>query len=153
MTITKSSRYALYAVLEMSVAGGEPVTVSGMARRHGMSPSALAKVLQQLVRSGLAVGARGVGGGYRLARPASTLTVLEVISVFERPRLPGQALLGGRPGAGPVDAALRRLFDEVDELVRGTFASVTVETLARTSAREREAARPSSLRRALQTKG
>jgi Rrf2 family nitric oxide-sensitive transcriptional repressor len=141
VTLTKASRYALYAVLEMSVAGDEPVTVSGMARRHGMSQTALAKVLQQLMRAGLAVGARGVGGGYRLARPASALTVLDVISVFERSRAPGQALLGGRSGAGPVDAALRRLFDEVDELVRGTFASVTVETLARTAAREREAAR------------
>lgn len=138
MTPTKSARYALYAALEMSVADDEPVTVAGMARRHGMSQTALAKVLQQLVRAGLAVGARGVGGGYRLARPAATLTVLEVISVFERPRVPGQALLGGRSGAGPVDAALRRLFDEVDELVRGTFASVTLGTLARTATRERE---------------
>ncbi len=137
MTVSLSARYALYAVLEMSVAGDEPVTVSGMAERHGMSRTALAKVLQQLVRAGLAVGARGVGGGYRLARPASSLTVLDVISVFERSRVPGQALLGGRPGSGPVDGALRRLFDEVDELVRGTFASVTIETLARTAARER----------------
>lgn len=141
MTLTKAARYALYAVLEMSIAGDEPVTVSGLARRHGMSPTALAKVLQQLVRAGLAVGARGVGGGYRLTRPASTLTVLDVICVFERSRVPGQALLDGRRGSGHVDAALCRLFDEVDELVRGTFASVTVETLTRTAARARGAGR------------
>ncbi len=70
----------------MSLAGDEPVTVAGVADRYGMPRTALAKVFQQLVRAGLALGTRGVGGGYRLARPAPQVSVLDVISAFERPR-------------------------------------------------------------------
>ena len=134
MTLSKFSRYALYAALAMARAGDEPVTVGQVAGPHGIPPTALAKVFQQLVRSGLAVGTRGVGGGYRLARPSTEVTVLDVVSVFEPLRTPGHDLLHGRttrePGT-PQAAVLRRLFDEVDEGIRSTLASVTLDTLVR----------------------
>ena len=93
MTVNKSARYALYAALEMALGGEQAVTVSGVAARYGIPATALAKVLQQLVRSGLAVGTRGVGGGYRLAKPASKVTVLDLVSLFDPPRSPGACLV------------------------------------------------------------
>jgi len=135
MRLAKSTRYGLYAALEMALAGDEPVTVADVASRHRLSQTALAKVFQQLVRAGLATSARGVGGGFRLARPRSAVTVLDVIGVFEATREPGQPALGSGIGGSadgrPADVGLRQLFDEVDELVRCTYASVTLDTLAR----------------------
>lgn len=145
MTLSKFSRYALYATLEMAVAGDEPVTVAQVAGPHGIPPAALAKVFQQLVRAGIAVGTRGVGGGYRLARPRGDITVLDVVSVFEWLRTPGRDLLNTRASGKAATSrtgSLQRLFDEVDELTRATLASVTFETLVRqttTSSPEREA--------------
>lgn len=132
MKFSKSTLYALYAALELA-ATEETVTVASVAERYGLPPGALAKVFQQLVRAGLAVGVRGIGGGYRLARPASKITVLDVISVFDPPQPNGHFLLGERSEAArsqPADARLSRLFDEVAEVVGCTFASVTLETLA-----------------------
>ena len=134
MTLSKFSRYALYAALEMARAGDEPVTVGQVAGPHGIPPSALAKVFQQLVRAGLAAGTRGIGGGYRLARPRSDISVLDVVSVFDPPRTPGVDLLHARVNGAPAPpqtAALRHLFDEVDEGIRATLASVTLDTLIR----------------------
>lgn len=134
MTVSKSARYALHASLEMALAGEDLVTVGSVAARYGMPQTALAKVFQQLVRAGLAVGTRGIGGGYRLARAASAISVLDVIAVFEPPHAPGRCLLTeGDDDGCPRHAAcgLRRLFDEADELLRCTFASVSLATLAR----------------------
>ena len=134
MTITRSTRYALYASAEMAMAGGGLVTVTDVAARYGIPAGALAKVFQQLVRAGLAVGTRGIGGGYRLARPASTITVLDIMHVFERPRAPGACVLHDRPGEQCPQTSvctLHWLFEEVDELVRSTYESVTLETLVR----------------------
>lgn len=133
MTLSKFSRYALFAAVEMARADGRPVTVAEVAEPHGIPAAALAKVFQQLVRAGLAVGTRGIGGGYRLARPRTGITVLDVVSVFEPLRLPGRHFLHGRPGEAmqPGTAALQRLFDEVDEGIRATLASVTLDTLVR----------------------
>jgi len=140
VTLSKSARYALYAAVEMALASDEPVTVSSVAARHSIQPTALAKVFQQLVRAGLATSARGVGGGYRLSRSGSDISVLDVIAVFDPPRPPGQDLLTGRiepAGETPVDLRLRQLFDEVDEVVRCTYASVSLDTLARRAGAER----------------
>ncbi|MCC7033981.1 MAG: Rrf2 family transcriptional regulator [Acidobacteria bacterium] len=134
MTLSKSSRYALYAAVDMARAGDRPVTVADVAEPHGIPAAALAKVFQQLVRAGIAVGTRGIGGGYRLARPRTEITVLDIVSVFDAPRTPGRHLLDaqGAAAATPPHAdALQRLFDEVDEGIRATLGSVTLDTLVR----------------------
>lgn len=134
MNVTKSTQYALYAAAEMALAGEAPTTVSAVAERYRIPEGALAKVFQQLVRAGLATGTRGIGGGYRLARPASKITVLEVMNVFERHRASDGCALHNRPGE-PCPAAsacsVQWLFREVDELVRNTYESVTLKTLVR----------------------
>lgn len=129
MRVSRSARRALVAALEMALAAPGPVTVAEVARRHGAPESALAKVFQQMVRAGLAVGHRGVGGGYRLARDASEVTVASVLAAFEPP--PASP---APPPADPVEARLDALFHEVDETTRCTFASVTLATLARSGA-------------------
>lgn len=133
MKYSKSSRYALYAAMEMARTD-EPVSVASLRDRYHIPEGALAKVMQDLVRAGLAIGSRGVGGGYRLARPAAVITVLDVLSIFDPPRPEGHCLLadvGQDDCNSSPDCRLRRLFDEVDELARSTFASVTLETLIR----------------------
>lgn len=134
VSLHKSTRYALYAALELArAAPGDPVSVSSVAGRYRIPEGPLAKVLQQLVRAGLAAGTRGVGGGYRLTRPPSEVTVLDVMAAFEPPREPGACLLDDAGGdcRGLGTCRLRRLFDEVDELARATYASTTLETLVR----------------------
>lgn len=121
MKLTKSSRYALLAALEMAETTEHPVTAAHVARRHGAPEAVVAKVLQHLVRAGLVVGTRGSNGGYRLARPASRITVLDVLRVFD-PHLDGAATPAR---STPLD----RLMAEVTEGARYTFASVSLETL------------------------
>jgi Rrf2 family protein len=134
MTLRKSTHYALYAALELARAGrGAQVTVSRVARRYSIPEAVLAKVFQQLVRHGIAVGTRGTRGGYSLARSASKVTVLDVIQVFEPSavrRSTEDADDAPRPLDDPGLVPLRKLFDEVEELTRCTYASVTLETLA-----------------------
>lgn len=119
--------YALEAALEMAAAEeSRPVAAAHVARTMGVSEAVLAKAFQQLVRAGLAVGVRGSAGGYRLSRPASEITVLSVLEAF--------ASTAPRRGLLPrIDPRLEKLFDEVEELVRCTYASVTLSTLAGTA--------------------
>ncbi len=133
MRPNKSTRYALYAAMEMATAPpGEPVTATAVAERYGIPPTVMAKVFQQLVRAGIAAGTRGTGGGYRLARDPAEVTMLDVIQVFEPGPSPGGCLLAGEepaPCPRPEACRLRRIFDEVDGLARNTFASITLATL------------------------
>ncbi len=135
MNLNKSTRYALHACLEMALSKDHPVTAGQVACRYDIPENVVAKVLQQLVRSGIAHGVRGVGGGYRLARVASEVSVQDIIDTFE-PRPPsGTCMLRDVPGTacpgGPDPrCSLMHLFREVDETVHATFSSVSLATLA-----------------------
>lgn len=137
MSYNKSTRYALYAAMEMAAAGDRTyVTAAQVAQRYNIPGTVLAKVFQQLVRAGIAIGTRGTGGGYQLAKKPSDLTMLDVIEVFEPPRSIGGCLLADSDDAlcsNLNECRLRTVFDEVDELVRCTFASITLETLVSNS--------------------
>jgi len=127
MKLHRGTHYALAAALEMTAAEDEPVSVSRVAERNGIPESALAKVVQRLVRAGIAEGTRGVGGGYRLTKPPSRICLLDVIRVFE----PAESQAPREIRGGWAGGRLSPLFAEVDELVRSTFESITLETLAR----------------------
>jgi Rrf2 family protein len=111
----------------MAKAEGEAVSVSSVSARNGIPETALAKIVQQLVRAGIAEGTRGVGGGYRLTRPPSRVSLLEVIQVFE----PAESRIQREVRESWALGRLRPLLLEVDQLVRSTFESITLETLAR----------------------
>jgi len=132
MKLNKSTRYALYASMDLARAWPDQrITVSQVAARHGISETALAKVFQQLVRARIALGSRGVGGGYELERDPRAVTALDVIEAFEPRRESRQCLLEDAPGeCAELDTCrLRRLFDEVEDMSRATFASTSLETL------------------------
>ncbi len=135
MNLNKSTRYALHSALEMTLSSDQPVTASRIAGRYEIPENVVAKVLQQLARAGIARGVRGVGGGYRLARSPAEVTVQDIIDVFEPTPPPDTCALRDEPGAAcPGEGAprchLMNLFQEVDETVRATFASVSLATLA-----------------------
>lgn len=134
MIHNKSTRYALYAALEMAAAPSDTfVTAAEVAERYRIPATVLAKVFQQLVRAGIAAGTRGAGGGYQLAAEASELTMLDVIEVFEPTHTEGACVLQEPedvPCATPGDCRIRQVFDEVQEQVRSTYASISLETLA-----------------------
>jgi Rrf2 family protein len=127
MRLSRSTHYALAAALEMAAKDEEAVSVSRVAERNGIPETALAKVVQQLVRAGIAEGTRGVGGGYRLTRKPREISLLDVIRVFE----PAESRTPRELREGFAFARLGPLFAEVDEMVRSTFESITLETLAR----------------------
>jgi len=57
--------------------------VRDLAAEIGVGAAYLAKILENLTRTGLLHGVRGPGGGVHLARPASEITPWEVVAAVE----------------------------------------------------------------------
>ena len=131
MKFRKSTLYALHASTELAYLDpGDTITAAEVAERYGIPGSVMAKVFQELVRAEIAVGTRGQRGGYRLARPAAEVTLLEIIDSFEPPAAGDGAAAAAPPTPDPFGARrLQRVFDEVSELVRCTYASISLETV------------------------
>jgi Rrf2 family protein len=80
MRISARTDYALRAALELAAAGeGRLVKAEDIAHAHGIPLRFLLNILIDLRHAGLVESQRGSVGGYRLARPADSITLAEVI--------------------------------------------------------------------------
>lgn len=64
---------------------GTPVQVVQIANRQGIPKQYLDQLLLTLRKAGLVASSRGRQGGYQLARPADTITLLEAVKALEGP--------------------------------------------------------------------
>ncbi len=82
------SRSTLHGIRALAaLAGLEPGEYAGagrIAREISAPQNYLGKLLQQLAREGLVVSQKGLGGGFRLARPADRITLYDVAEPLEQ---------------------------------------------------------------------
>lgn len=80
MKITAQEEYGLRCLLQLArVTRGELVSVRDIAAREGLSNAYAEKLLRLLSKAGLVHSVRGIRGGYMLNRPASAITLGEVV--------------------------------------------------------------------------
>jgi Rrf2 family transcriptional regulator, cysteine metabolism repressor len=86
LSITTKSPYALSALVELHrLQAAGPVPIAELARRRQIPVQFLEQLFASLRRAGILRSQRGVKGGYTLARPASEVTVLELVEVLDGP--------------------------------------------------------------------
>ncbi|GLY84898.1 RrF2 family transcriptional regulator [Actinoallomurus iriomotensis] len=83
MHITARTDYALRAVLALAAADPATVTAGALAAGEGMPLSFLKTILNELRGADLIVTQRGPERGYRLTRPATDISVGEVIRTVD----------------------------------------------------------------------
>jgi len=86
LRLSKKADYALMAMKHLAV---RPDAASASAReiaeQYDIPIELMAKVLQRLARRGLVTSHQGTRGGYRLARPASVISVADIIQAIDGP--------------------------------------------------------------------
>jgi Rrf2 family protein len=84
MKLSEGVEWALHCVLLIAEApDGMALPRRVLAEHHELPEAYLAKHLQSLVRAGLLQATPGPSGGFRLARPASLISVLDVVEAIE----------------------------------------------------------------------
>lgn len=128
MKLNRASAYALHAVVYLArMENQRPVASHIIAREQGVPERFLLKVLKPLVVARLLFSVRGPNGGYRLARPASKISVLEVIEAAEGP-IRGQApLTSERPTT--LDERLQAICDQAAEQLRKHLSKARIADL------------------------
>jgi FeS assembly SUF system regulator len=77
-----------YATVVLTVLAARPETVMSavdLADQAGLESPTVSKLLKPLAQAGLVEGFRGANGGYRLARPAAAISLVEIIEAMEGP--------------------------------------------------------------------
>lgn len=91
MKLSKKGEYALRALIDLGIAGDvgrELVQVTELADKELIPAKFLEQIMQELKAAGFVAAQRGKFGGYRLARPASEITIGSVVRFIDGPLAP-----------------------------------------------------------------
>ena len=115
-----------YASVVLTVLASDPAAVlsaSELAERAGLEVPTVAKLLKPLAQAGLVEGFRGANGGYRLARDAADISLVEIVEAMEGPLgMTECSVHAGQCGIEDscgVRANWRRINDVVADALRG----------------------------------
>jgi Rrf2 family protein len=128
--ITAKVDYAVRAMCELAGEGGGPVRGERLASGQSIPQSFLENILHELKRAGLVATQRGVDGGYRLAKPASEISVADIIRAVEGPLAD---VRGARPDSLAYEGSAKPLRDvwlAVRANLRAVLEHVTVADIA-----------------------
>ncbi len=130
MYISAKVDYAVRAMCTLAAADDRPVTAESLSQAQHLPAKFLESILNDLRRAGLLRSQRGAEGGYRLARPAGTITVADIMRPLDGPLAEVRGL---RPEATEYDGAaadLQKVWVAVRANLRSVLEGVTVADIA-----------------------
>jgi len=129
--MSKMSDYGLRLVLTLSrrYAEDENYSARDLSRITGLPRPVSSKILKILAREGLLSSARGVNGGYRLARAPEKISVGQILKALEGPILI-KGCLEEDSGCGNFDnCTIRFNWDRINRAVTQVLDSVSLPDL------------------------
>jgi Rrf2 family cysteine metabolism transcriptional repressor len=128
--ISSRCEYGLRAMIYLAgAAGDDPVPLAEIARGEDMPVAFLERIAARLRDGGLIASTRGASGGYRLSRPACSISVADIVTAIEGPL----SLVGCLPNdAGCVRAgncASQRVWRRLDDAIHGALADISLDDL------------------------
>jgi Rrf2 family protein len=107
----------------------QPIASHVIAQRRGIPERFLLKVLKPLVSAQVLFSVKGPNGGYRLARAAGDISILDVLEAVDGP-IRGHAPAGLESDHGPLQRKLDQICAQSADLVRKQLAKIKVSELA-----------------------
>jgi len=127
--VQRETDYALRALARLA-AEDDFVAVSALAESEDVPEKFLRKIMQGLQRAGLVQSRQGSFGGYRLAVPASQVTLLGAMEVVQGPLVVNECFAQPEICQRVAHCPLRRRMEELQDRICGMLQDIRVSDLA-----------------------
>lgn len=132
LRVTRLTDYATVVLTVLAAAPDAVASAAELAERAGLEPPTVAKVMKPLAQAGLVEAFRGANGGYRLARAAGDISLIEIVEAMEGPlamtACSAQDEACGIAHSCGVRANWRRINDVVADALRGVSLAEMLAT-------------------------
>ena len=136
MELTHRGSYAIRAVLTLARADkDEVVPARRIAKDMDIPVRFLPQVLGDLSRAGIVEARLGRAGGYRLSKPASEVSLLDVIEAAEGDARRQTCVLSGKPCDGDDPCDVHDMFFDAQEAILQRLDGVTIADVVADSAK------------------
>ena len=133
MMISTRGRYALRVIIDLAEnAKDRLIPMHEVAGRQGVSLKYLERILPELVSAHLVEGVHGKGGGYRLTKEPSEISVGEILRITEGDLAPVACLECNGPECERVDdCRTLPMWKELNDRINSYLDSVMISDLMR----------------------
>jgi len=132
MKLSTRVRYGCRAMVDLALHDeGGPVSLQTLAREQRIPERYLAKIVQDLRRSGLIHSVRGAHGGYALSRVPGRISVLDIWEALEGPFCPVDCLAAPDSCGMVGECVTRDVWDKVRVALTGVLARHNLAALVR----------------------
>lgn len=127
--MSKRGDYVVRSALCLARAGGQARKIREVVAEMQVPSTFASQILADLVRGGLATSKAGKDGGYRLARPAGTISLLEVVEAGEGSLLGACCAMGDGPCRWEAACPLHATWGRATAALRDVLASTSLAEL------------------------
>jgi Rrf2 family protein len=131
MIFSRTHQYAIQALIYLATQpSGQLLLRRDIARKLGVPPAYLAKVLQDLSREQLLHSCRGRDGGFSLRSGVAERNLLDILMLMDGPRVDRECLLGLKMCADETACPVHRKWKPVKQEMLDCLGNVTLTHLA-----------------------
>ncbi|PCJ64706.1 MAG: Rrf2 family transcriptional regulator [Candidatus Hydrogenedentota bacterium] len=125
MNISSRCDYACRAVVELAKLAktNTPMTALTIAEKRGIPEKYLVHILLQLKKAGIISSVRGAQGGYLMAQPADSVTLLDIVLAVDGP------VLHPLPSADTTSEDLNAVWKEIGNGIENLLKKITVQSI------------------------
>jgi FeS assembly SUF system regulator len=131
LRVSKLTDYATVVMTCLAGSGDGVLSAQALAERARLEAPTVSKLLKQLAQASLVVSTRGINGGYRLARPAETITIADIVTAMEGPI--GMTECSAHAGACGHEShcGVRVNWQRINHAIAGALQSVTLADMVK----------------------
>lgn len=134
MKLSTKGRYGLRAVIDLAMHcedKTETASIQSIAQRQGISENYLEQLMRLLRKAGIIESVRGAGGGYKLAREASEISVGDVLRALEGDLKPVdcQAIQGSGGCEGSDGCVTKYVWKKLNDAIQSAVDSIMLDEL------------------------
>lgn len=128
--LNQTAEYALRTAVHLAEHGTDrAIPASDLAFALSIPSNYLSKILHQLARDGLLTSQRGKSGGFRLARPVSEITLIDIVGPFDAVETKRGCLMGRPTCSDATPCQAHEGWKALGASLADFFRNTTLDTL------------------------
>ena len=131
LKVSAKARYALRFVLDIAAHAEEGKLRTGpeIAKAQNLSEKFLSRIVIPLREKGIVASVRGTAGGFRLAKSAEDITLLEIVEAMQGPIAVLDCLLPGADCDRLRTCIARRVWLDVSQSISRKLAGISIRSI------------------------
>src|SRR5262245_4003064 len=134
LELTRRGDYAIRAVVALARHAPDVVGAARLSQETGIPRRFVAQVMTEVVRAGIAEARLGRAGGYRLARPAESVSVFDVVDAVEGDVRRRSCVLRNAPCQREGSCDVHEVFMAAQDALLAELRAATIASIAQPAA-------------------